>query len=115
MRTRSPIFARAVEQYHACRREYGLYLEAAFTRASDETAGALLNDRGRRHGVDAFTLFSGPEVRALAYASEELVEHWKRYPRMTYQSFEAEWADPGYLEDAAAADEVSETSNDEPF
>lgn len=90
--SRSAIFARAVDEYHACRAEYALHLEAAFERAQDETGGALLNRRGQRAGVSAYSLFSGSEIRALAYASEELIEHWARYPRITYEQFERQWS-----------------------
>jgi hypothetical protein len=37
------------------------------------------------------SLFKGPDVRARAYASEELIEHWERHPRMTFEAFEAQW------------------------
>jgi hypothetical protein len=87
----SAVFAQAVALWRACRVEYGDYLESAYALAEHETNGALLNARGRAKGVDAFSLFSGTEVRALAYASEELVQHWQRHPRITYTSFEKQW------------------------
>lgn len=87
----SPIFAAAARQYHACRREYGDHLEDVFSRASDDCNGVLMNARGQRQGVDPFSLFSGNEVRALAYASEELVEWWAKHPRMTFTAFEQQW------------------------
>lgn len=87
----SAIFAAAVAQYHTCRADYGIYLEGIFSQASDDTSGALLNARGKSKGVDAFSLFSGNETRALAYASEELVEWWGKHPRMSYTAFERMW------------------------
>ncbi len=90
-RHRSAIFARAVEAYHQCRAEYGDYLEGAFQMASDATSGNLLNERGRRRGIDAWTLFKGNETTALAYASEELVDYWRSHPRLTFEAFERDW------------------------
>lgn len=78
--------------WRECRAEYDLLLFAAFDRAEEATLGAMLNDRGRARGVDPFSLFMGPEVRALAYASEELIEHWSEYPRVTFAAFERQWS-----------------------
>jgi len=89
--TRSPIFAAALERYHAMREDFELVLENAYERAETECNGQLLNERGRRVGVDPYSLFYGPEVRALAYASPELVEHWATHPRMTVSDFERQW------------------------
>lgn len=51
----------------------------------------MLNPRGVRAGVDSYSLFIGPEARAVAYASEELVEHWRTWPRPVFERFEREW------------------------
>lgn len=87
-RRRSPIFAQAVAFWHQVRAEFELYREAQYTRAETELNSVLLNRRGKRARIDAYSLFIGPEVRALAYASEELVEWWTRHPRLTFEQYE---------------------------
>lgn len=87
----SVIFAKAAEAYHQCRAEYGDYLEGAFSAASDAVSGNLLNERGRRKGIDPFSLFSGNEARATAYASEELIDWWRTNRRLTFAAFERDW------------------------
>jgi len=87
----SPIFRVAAAQWHSMRKEYENFREGAYRRAETDCNGALLNARGKARGVDAYSLFMGTETRALAYASEELVEHWSRYPRMTLADFERQW------------------------
>lgn len=79
--------------WRECRAEYDLLLYAAFERAEKATRGAMLNARGRAKGVDPFSLLMGPQARARAYASEELLEHWAKHPRVTFAEFEAMWAD----------------------
>ncbi|MCU1418698.1 MAG: serine/threonine kinase [Schumannella sp.] len=95
----SKIFALAASRWRVMRAEYENYREGAYLRAETACNGVLLNERGKRAGVNPYGLFIGPEVRALAYASEELVEHWRQYPRMTFAQFEAETLD---VEDGAA-------------
>lgn len=87
-RRRSPIFAQAVAFWHQVRDEFELYRQAQYERAETELNGVLLNQRGKRARIDAYSLFIGPEVRALAYASEELVEWWTRHPRLTFEQYE---------------------------
>lgn len=99
--SRSPIFAEAAERYRAMRADFDLVLESSYERAETACNGKLLNDRGRKAGIDAYSLFYGPKVRALAYASPELVEHWARYPRTTVADFERQWPLPERSEDAA--------------
>ena len=84
----SLLIGRAVEQWHELRAEYELVLEAAYERAETACNGRLLNARGMRAGIDAYSLFMGNRARAYAYASEELVEHWRRYPRLTFTDYE---------------------------
>ena len=57
--------------------------ELAYVEAEVDTRGNMLNKRGRAAGVDPRSLFTGPQSRARAYASEELLEHWKTHPRPT--------------------------------
>ncbi|ONI62653.1 hypothetical protein CSIV_14355 [Microbacterium sp. CSI-V] len=87
----SRIIREAFDLWRDCREDFDTYREAAYARAVDATNGALLNDRGRRAGIDGESLFMGPAVRALAYASPELVEHWQVFPRVTFDEFERQW------------------------
>lgn len=92
--TGSPIFRFAVSHWHRLRAEFETVREGAFSEASDACNGVLLNVRGKRAGVDPYSLFIGNEVRALAYASEELVEWWASHPRLTWTKFERQSVDP---------------------
>jgi len=86
----SPSFQIAVNEWHALRDEFELVREAAFDVAHEATNGVLLNARGRSAGIDAYSLFMGNEVRAHAYASPELIEHWRSHPRPVFAKFERE-------------------------
>lgn len=99
----SRIIREAFDLWRDCREEFDAYREAAYARAVDATNGALLNDRGRRAGVDGESLFMGSLVRALAYASPELVEHWQEFPRVTFDEFERQWMQAREDEWAGAA------------
>ena len=91
----SAIFDAARDEYRRVRADYQVVLEAQYERAQIECNGVLLNERGHARGVSSFSLFSGPRRRAEAYASEELLEFWTRYRRMTFAEFEQqsyEWA-----------------------
>lgn len=79
------------------RMAYGDYLEAHMAAAVEETAGVLLNARGKAKKVTEEQLFTGGPHIAAAYASEELVDFWRTRPRMTLAVFEAQW-----LEDQVA-------------
>lgn len=81
----------AFAEWRECRAEYDETLYTRYAAAEEATRGAMLNARGRAKGIDPFSLFMGPEVRALAYASEELVEHWAQHPRVTFAKFEKQW------------------------
>lgn len=84
----SAIIATSFRQWRACREAFEEYRESAYLRAHEATAGVLLNKRGQASGVDPWSLSVGPEIRARAYASEELLEHWETSPRVTYERFE---------------------------
>ena len=81
-------FKIAVEQYHAVRDEYEVVLIAAYERAVNETNGAMVNRRGEAKGISDWDLFTHNGLFAQAYASEELIEHWAKYPRPTFAAFE---------------------------
>jgi len=85
------IITQAFSEWRECRAAFNDLLYAAYERAEADTNGALLNADGRAQGVDALSLFMGNEIRAHRYASPELLEHWERYPRVTFESFERQW------------------------
>lgn len=85
------IVSDAFMAWRECRAEYDATLYARYEAAEEATNGAMLNARGRQKGIDPFSLFMGNENRALAYASEELVEHWQSHPRITFSQFERQW------------------------
>lgn len=98
------IISEAFSTWRECRAEYDDTLYAQYMAAEEATNGAMLNARGREKGVDPFTLFMGNETRARAYASEELIEHWEKHPRITFAKFERAWQrhrEAELIEDAA--------------
>lgn len=90
--SRSALFAQAVAAHHEARSAWLDLLEVEYLRAEKATRGHLLNARGRELGIDPRTLFYGSAVRAAAYASEELIEHWSTFPRLPWGEFEAAFA-----------------------
>lgn len=86
------LVSEAFALWRECRAEYDAVLFAAYDRAEEACRGAMLNARGQRAGIDPISLFMGNDVRARAYASAELIEHWSDHPRVTYSAFEREWA-----------------------
>ena len=82
----------AFADWRKCRAEFDLHLYAAYARAEESTNGCLLNSRGLEREINQVSLFMGPWVRARAYASEELLENWEQYPRLTYSEYERQWA-----------------------
>jgi hypothetical protein len=98
------IISEAFNAWRECRAEYDATLYSQYEAAEAATNGAMLNARGREKGIDAVTLFMGTEARALAYASEELVEYWQSHPRITFVKFERQWQarrEAELIEDAA--------------
>ncbi|WP_288874204.1 hypothetical protein [uncultured Microbacterium sp.] len=98
------IISEAFNAWRECRAEYDDTLYSQYEAAEAATNGAMLNARGREKGIDPFTLFMGTEARALAYASEELVEYWQSHPRITFAKFERQWQarrEAELIEDAA--------------
>lgn len=87
----SRLIAEAFALRRECRDDYELTLYSQYVRAEASTNGSLLNARGRERGIDALTLFMGNEVRARAYASPELLEHWETHPRVTFADYERRW------------------------
>lgn len=86
----SLIFGEAIECWHAMRREFEDYREQQHASASHDCNGVLLNRAGQAAGIDTYSLFIGPRVRAVKYASDELIEWWATHGRMTVTDFEAQ-------------------------
>jgi hypothetical protein len=99
--TGSASFGFARDQWRALRDEFENVRAAAYERAVDDTNGALLNARGRAKGIDAWDLFIGPAVRANAYASDELREHWAKHGRLTFAEYERQSFDRQLWESVA--------------
>jgi hypothetical protein len=71
-------------------------IERQYVEAEAATKGNMLNRRGREAGIDERTLFRGPERRARAYASEELLNYWEDHARPTEAYFRGEDTRLGY-------------------
>lgn len=87
----SAIWSHAGSQWRAMRRDFQDVLEAEYARAVDETAGNMVNARGRAKGVTSMDVFTGSWNIVAAYASDELKEHLRLHPRTTLQAFERYW------------------------
>lgn len=77
--------------WRECREEYEGELWRRYQLAETATNGALLNALGKKREIDPISLFMGAEQRAVIYASEELIEHWARHPRVPFVEFERQW------------------------
>lgn len=91
----SLIFKAAADYYKVIRAEYETFRENSYRRAETECNGVLLNRVGKAAGIDAYSLFMGNHARAYKYASAELVEHWGKYPRVTWTDYERQVFDRG--------------------
>lgn len=67
------------------------YVDDAYSKALEATAGVLVNAEGRAQHIDGYILFRGQRSFAMKYASEELLEHWKQHPRLTMAEYELQW------------------------
>lgn len=56
--------------------------------AEADTKGNMLNPAGKKAGIDPWSLFTGTDTRARAYASHELREYWDQNGRLTVASFQ---------------------------
>ena len=87
----SVIFDEAAALWQEMSLEFMQYQDAAYNKALEATSGVLVNKAGREQYIDGFSLFRSPRAYARKYASEELLEHWEQYPRLTMAEFEAQW------------------------
>lgn len=104
----SILIKRAIEQYRELRDDYEVVLMAAYEQAADVTRGAMVNARGERAGVTDWDLFIHNDTYAMAYASEELVEHWARYPRPTFAAYERQMVEDSAPRQILSVDEIAE-------
>lgn len=96
----SAIFEHAANLWAEMRLEFEVVLEAAYARAEAGAHGSMLNARGRREGIDPYSLLTGPWSRVEAYGSPELVEHFRTVGRPSLARFEREWLDSRYAQSA---------------
>ena len=89
---------RRVRQQDPIAAEWALAAHAQYLQAVAATNGYLLNSRGRAAGIDEWSLWSGPERRALAFASHELREFWESNSRLTVTEYKRQLADARRVE-----------------
>lgn len=90
----SAIMRKAFQTWQEMRDDFELMRHAQYERAHEELNGVLLNRRGREAGIDPYSLFMGSELRAVKYASWELVAWWHEDSdnhRPTVEHFEKQW------------------------
>jgi hypothetical protein len=87
----STIYAEASAQWREMRQDYERYISTSYDAALELCSGVLINKEGRAAGIDGYDLFTGPLQRAQRYASEELINYWSKYPRLTLTDFEQQW------------------------
>jgi hypothetical protein len=63
------------------RADWDLYLHEQMLAAEDATRGNLLSQAGKRAGATVYDLFTGDSVRAVRWASEELLSWWEEDER----------------------------------
>ena len=84
----SPVFRQALDRIAQLRDEHRSITLHAYMQAEEAVSGAMLNDRGRRAGIDPYALFTHNTTFMRAYASEELIEHLAAHPRLTFEQYE---------------------------
>ena len=81
---------RAQAKRDAERRTWEEGAHAQYLAADAVCRGVLLSRAGKRAGVSEWSLWRGPEPRAMKYASEELREFWYANPRVTVDGYRAQ-------------------------
>lgn len=84
-------FERALADWREARAAYADLLNAQYEQAAEACREALVNDVGRRKGIEPISLFMGNKARAYAYATPELIEWWETHPRVPFVEFERQW------------------------
>jgi len=86
-RTHSATVSLALSWRAALKREYVALVESQVRFAEEWTRGHMLRPESRY--TDVFSLFYGPEKRAMIHASDELKEFWRtQCPRVTFEEYE---------------------------
>lgn len=71
--------------------DYLSYVDYEYLAAEEDCAGVLVNKEGQALRIDGFDLFRGTRLRAMKYASEELLQWWADNPRLNMEQFENQW------------------------
>ena len=87
----SAIFAEAAAQWSLMSVDFLSYVDDAYNKALEATAGVLVNNEGRAKHIDGYSLFRSNRTFAWKYASDELREWWELSPRLTMKEFELQW------------------------
>lgn len=87
----SAIFAEAASKWSEMSMDFMAYVDDAYSKALEATAGVLVNAAGRAKHIDGYILFRSNRAFARKYASEELLEHWETAPRLTMAEYEQQW------------------------
>lgn len=77
---------RKLKPHEVAREEYDNYVYAQYAKCESELS-FLVNEKGRRAGVDAMSLFTGPVSRAKKYGTPELQSWFAANGRHTLGSF----------------------------
>jgi SPP1 gp7 family putative phage head morphogenesis protein len=72
-----------------CMSQFKEYADRAYLDAEKACRGRLVSRAAEKAGVNPRTLFTGQDVRARKYASEELLGYWQQYGRLTLHDFMA--------------------------
>ncbi|MGH3630686.1 MAG: hypothetical protein ACRDRL_25000 [Sciscionella sp.] len=72
------------------RAAFNAQISELYFLAENATNGHLLTNKARSVGVDAKSLFTGPETRARKWASRELLAWWEQFGRLTFEEHCAE-------------------------
>ena len=87
----SAIFAEAAQTWSEMSMDFMAYVDDAYSKALEATNGVMVNAEGRAKHIDSYMLFRSNRVYARKYASDELLEHWETYPRLTMAEYEVRW------------------------
>ena len=87
----SVIFAEAASKWSEMSMDFMAYIDSAYSQALEATAGVMVNAEGRAKHIDSYILFRSNRAYARKYASEELLEHWASFPRLTMVEYERQW------------------------